>query len=272
MTFTKVFETDTPVLHDALPFAPWMDPRSAKLPGIQPADPEDWIRQDEAYADQMALRDHLISQQTEKVHALLPEARPAADELYQMTLEKLARTPGYSISDLHAVRPDGVHVVLDRDQPLLTLGRLVQEDLCILEAEGREHRLTGALLCFPASWTLAQKIGHPLLKIHVPVDEYDENLARRVQRLFDGVKEGMPLWRMNWLSYDDPQLHQPRLEGVSRPAPADHTYIRCERQVIMRLPRSRAVAFTIHTYIAPTSTLTAEEKTALMASLAAHYS
>jgi hypothetical protein len=56
-----------------------------------------------------------------------------------------------------------------------------------MERRGDEHVLTAAVLCFPASWHLADKIGRPLTTIHVPVKVYDETLARRVQRLFDGV-------------------------------------------------------------------------------------
>ncbi len=54
-------------------------------------------------------------------------------------------------------RPDGVEVRLDSRFPLVTLGRLVQEDLCLMEKQGEESVLTGAILCFPASWTLGQK-------------------------------------------------------------------------------------------------------------------
>ena len=66
---------------------------------------------------------------------------------------------------------------LNPAQPLLTLGRLVQEDLCLMEPQGDEYDLTGAILCFPASWTLAQKIGRPMTGIHHPVEIYDDDLA-----------------------------------------------------------------------------------------------
>ena len=139
----------------------------------------------------------------------------------------------------------GVIVSLDRDAPLLTLGRLVQEDICLLEKRGEEHVLTGAVLCFPANWRLAEKINRPLLGIHAPVPEYDENIARRVQRLFDGVRVGRPLWRFNKLSYSDADLHQPykKTDGDVTP------FIRSERQCILRLPRTDAVVFSIHTFV-----------------------
>lgn len=250
---------DQPILQDRLPHLPWLDPRTRRLPGILPVEGRDWLRLDEAYGPQMALRDRLIALQAPVVHALLSEARPAADELYAATLDWLRAAPGFTLTDDSAIRPDGVTVPLDPDQPLLTLGRLVQEDLCLMEARGQEYALTGAILCFPASWTLAQKIGRPLTGIHDPVPVYDADLARRVARLFDAIRPEQPLWRMNYLTYDDFVLHQPRREGEKRPQPTDHVYIRCERQCLMRLPVTRAVVFTIHTYVVDAATVTPED-------------
>ncbi|MGL4238870.1 heme-dependent oxidative N-demethylase family protein [Tabrizicola sp.] len=254
---------DHPILQSRLPHLAWVDPRTRRLPGILPVEGQDWLRVDEAYAPQMALRDRLIAERPEVVHALLPEARPAAAELYAATLDWLRTAQGFDVGTDTIRRPDGVTVPLDPDQPLLTLGRLVQEDLCLMETAGEEYRLTGAILCFPASWTLAQKIGRPLTGIHDPVPIYDQDIARRVNRLFDAIRPEQPLWRMNYLTYDDFVLHQPRREGEKRPRPTDHVYIRSERQCLLRLPVTKAVVFTIHTYVVDASTVTPEELGAL---------
>lgn len=249
-------DVTSPVLQDALPHVPWMDPRTRRLPGILPLEEEDWLRVDEAFAGQMAVRDRLIASARDRVHALLSEGRAAAEELYAAVLARLRQAPGYQIADDAVTRPDGVRVPLQGDQPLLTLGRLVQEDLCLMQPDGAgEHRLTGAILCFPASWMLAEKIGKPLTGIHVPVPGYEGDLARRVQRLFDAIRPGQGLWRMNALVYDDPTLHQPRREGTSRPRPVEGRYMRCERQCLVRLPVTGAVLFSIHTYVVPVAAL-----------------
>ena len=252
-----------PILQDRLPHLPWIDPRTRRLPGILPVEGQDWLRQDEAYAPQMALRDRLIAGQEPVVHALLPEAQAAATELYTTTLDWLTRAPGFTLTATSARRPDGVTVPLDPAQPLLTLGRLVQEDLCLLQPQGDEYPLTAAILCFPASWSLQQKIGRPMTGIHDPVDVYDTDLAKRVNRLFDAIRPEQPLWRMNYLTYDDHVLHQPRREGERRPQPTDHVYIRCERQCLVRLPVTRAVVFTIHTYVVDAGSVTPTELAAL---------
>lgn len=254
---------DHPILQDRLPHLPWIDPRTRRLPGILPVEGQDWLRVDEAYAPQMALRDRLIAAHPEDVHALLPEARPAADELYAAVLDWLRINPGFSLTGTTATRPDGITVPLDPTNPLVTLGRLVQEDLCLMERQGEEYTLTGGMLCFPASWTLAQKIGRPLTGIHDPVPVYDADIARRVARLFDAIRPGQPLWRMNYLTYDDFVLHQPRREGEKRPQPTDHVYVRCERQCLLRLPVTKAVVFTIHTYVVDAATVTPADLAAL---------
>ena len=238
-----------PILQSYLPFAPWMDARTARLPGILPLTEGHWTLQDDAYAGQMAERDRLIAATPTRVHALQDRAIPAAQELYAMLLDILSARPGYQIAADAILRPDGISVPLDPAQPLLTLGRLFQEDFCMLEQDGPEHILTAAILCFPASWTLAQKLGRPMIQIHRPVDSYTPDIARRVQRLFDAVRAGQPLWRANSLIYDDPTLHQPRLEGERRPRPVAKTYARSERQCLIRLPQTQAVVFAIHTYI-----------------------
>lgn len=237
----------TQILQTRLPYDPF-SPRP--LPGIAPLKPQDWLLRDEAFCGQMALRERLIAERPQAVLALAPKARPAALELLDLVLAR-----AYPLGAPNApcvTRPDGVQVAIDRTDPMATLGRLVQEDLCLLQrGDGdQEHVLTGAVLCFPASWTLAQKFGRPLLAIHGPVHSYDAGLAARVQRLFDGVQPGRPLWRFNALWYGVPDLHHPLREGHSRPAdPETSGFFRSERQCILRLPESRAVVFSIHTYV-----------------------
>jgi Haem-dependent oxidative N-demethylase, alpha subunit-like len=219
-----------------------MDTRA--LPGIQPLDLNDWLIRDEAYDAQMAVRDHLLRAARPDVLAMDDGARAAAGELLDLVLGLAYPGAGAAVT-----RADGVRVAIDRGDPLGTLGRLVQEDLCILQKIGPEHVLTGAVVCFPASWLLADKFMCPLIGIHAPVEGYDDSVAARVQRMFDGVQPGRPLWRFNALWYDDPALHQPRgahpVRGNEHQAP----YLRSERQSILRLPQSGAVIFSIHTYL-----------------------
>lgn len=236
------------ILQERLPYDAFGDPR---LPGTRPLGDAPWLLVDEAHAAQMAERARLLRDHRSDVLQLSDEGRAAADELLEFVLGALPA--GFQRQGAHVRRPDGVRILLDRDDPLGTLGHLVQEDLCLLEhAEGaQEHVMTGAVLCFPASWRLAEKFLRPLTAIHDPVPVYDVNLARRVQRLFHGLQVGHPVWRFNALWYADPTLHQPRSEVDPRPiqAPGAGRYLRSERQCLLRLPQTRAVVFSIHTYV-----------------------
>lgn len=231
------------ILQTRIPYDVTVRPR---LPGIKPLAVEDWLIRDEAFAGQMAYRDRLLDGRRDAVLAMEAGARPAAEELLQMVLELAYPGAGSMVE-----RPDGVRVAIDRADPMGTLGRLVQEDLCLLEKRGEEHVLTAAVLCFPASWMLSEKFLRPLTAIHVPVKEYDAGIAARVQRLFDGVQPGRPLWRFNALWYADADLHQPRSALDRRPERGGQTarYLRSERQTVLRLPETRAVVFSIHTYV-----------------------
>ncbi|GAB4261444.1 MAG: DUF3445 domain-containing protein [Pararhodobacter sp.] len=254
------------VLHDRLPVKPWMELRTARLPGIQPVAPGDWLRVDEAYAGQMAERARLIAARLDAVHALLPQAEAAAAELLEVVLTELPAL-GFVPEGAGWRCPDGRLVSIDRAVPLVTLGQLVQEDFCILQpGPDGTHVLTGAILCFPASWTLAEKLGRGMPGVHAPVAVYDATLAARVQRLLDAVRPEQPLWRANALDYVDPALFQPRSEADKRPPDTEaRGYIRSERQCLARLPKTGAVVFSIHTYVVRRETLTPEEEAAFVA-------
>ena len=243
-------EVGEDVLNRALPVAAWMAPHTLRLPGTVPIAPGDWLIRDEVFAERMARRDALIAERSGAVHACLAEAESAARELLKLVLERLRGDAKYRVEADRVIRPDGVEVPLD-GAPLLVAGRLIEEDLVILERpEGAcEHVLTGAILCFPSSWTLAQKLGRPLMAIHAPVASYNSGMGQRVQRLFNGLRVEAPLMRANVLPYDHRRLHNPRPEFERHRPEGPARYLRVERQVLLRLPESRAVVFSIHTFL-----------------------
>lgn len=253
-----------PILQSRLMDPPWTLKGGTRLPGTGPIGADDWLRRDDAFAGQMALRDRLIAGQTDKVHALRAQALPVAQELLQMALTILRTRPGYHITDTAVRRPDAVVVPVDSAAPLLTLGRLVQEDVCLLQDRGDEHVMTGAILCFPASWSLAEKMDRSLTGIHDPVAEYTDDIARRVQRLFNAIRPGVPIVRANCLTYADASLFQPRREGALREYPgASAQFVRSERQCLLKLPQTGAVAFSIHTTVVARAGLPAPDRAAL---------
>ena len=221
------------------------------LPGIAPLAKEGWLIEDEAFAGQMAERDRLLAQMPERVFADAGATPEAKQEVLDEVLALLRNRASYQVNLSDVIRPDGVRVPLDGD-PLLIAAQLVQEDLCLHEKHGDEHVLTAAVLCFPASWTLDEKIGRPLSGVHATVDEYDTDIGKRVQRLFDGIQAGRPMWRFNVLQYVRPDLFQPRRESDPRDSDEDYgsgDFTRSEHQALVRMRKSGAVVFAIHTFI-----------------------
>jgi len=239
-----------PILQATLRDPPWANPATGRMPGLAPIIPGDWLRVDDAYAGQMALRDRLIGQHSDKVHALLPQAIDPARELLARVLDILNERSDFTVTAQTVTRPDCMAINIDHNAPLQTLGHLMQQDFCILQKDAAEHVLTGAILCFPASWSLDEKFGKPLTAIHHPVTPYTDDIARRVQRLFDMVRPDRPLWRVNLLLYQDAGLHQPRRMAHRREKPQGAAeFVRSERQCISRLPKTDAVVFAIHTTV-----------------------
>lgn len=246
------------ICQTSLPIRPWEDPRLRRMPGLVPTAEGEWLLQDDAYGAQMAYREQLMRERPEIVHQICDTARPAADELLDTVLDDLSHSDGFKVMSDSVRCPDGRVVRIDRNAPLMTCGALVQEDLIIMQKRGDEHVLTGAILCFPASWSLQQKFLKPMIRIHKPVASYTPDMARRVQRLFDGVREGRPMWRANCLTYDDPDLHQPRNEGETRPIDrSGPLWVRVERQGMRRLPVTDSVVFSVHTYVVARETVQA---------------
>lgn len=250
-------------------YAPYADPRQRRKPGLAPLDPAEWIETDREFAPQMAYRERLIRERRDVVFAQMAGSEPAQAELLHMLLKHLSQRADFEVAADQVQRPDGQAVALADEPPVLTAGRLVQEDFCILEKGADEYVLTAAILCFPSRWSLAEKIRHPLTAIHGPVPDYTDDLARRVNRVFDGVKPGLPLWRANWTIHDHAELHQPSGDW-RREEGGGALYIRVERQTFVRLPETRAVVFGIRTFIDPMERVSDAQAAALLALVKVH--
>ncbi|MEM9580184.1 MAG: DUF3445 domain-containing protein [Pseudomonadota bacterium] len=222
------------------------------LPGVAPLDMRRWLAVDDAYAAQMRRRQELLRTHRAEVVAQLSDADAAVHEALALVVGTLSQQAGFDVTDHTVICPDGRRVA--RRLPALEqICLIAQDDICILQKplDAPEHLLSAAALCFPAGWKLSEKLGQPLRAIHDPVDDYTPDLARRVQRLFDGVRAGRPLWRFNRLWYSDPELFQPyKTDDLSEDEDAQRrAFCRSERQSIVRLPETGAVIFSIRTYV-----------------------
>ncbi len=145
--------------------------------------------------------------------------------------------------------------------PLDWLGRQLQEDLLIMaEDAARGTPLIAGQLCFGAGWCLDDKIGQSFLAIHDPVPIFGERIGRSADLLMQRLKPDHPTARVGWSMTTSPTLnHAPAVSrgrrdsdsGVDPTNAGERCYLRVERQTLSRLPETRGVLFTIHTYVTP---------------------
>lgn len=238
--------------------------------GLNALDLRHWLLLDGRHGEEIEQRRHLLEAQLGEVHAMLPEAHDAAGEVLELAAgwlvehhpERFERT-----GDLMRERGSTRQVALDDPLPLRAAGRLVQEDLCLMQkrADGA-YALTAACLCFPAHWRLSEKLGLSLASIHAPVPGFAARLAAPVDRVLAGLAVERPVWRANWSVVDDPALPQPQrgqpVQDLSAGNAGHKLWLRVERQTLRRLPRTGAVLFTIRTFVRPLAELAAEPGTA----------
>lgn len=227
--------------------------------GVKALDPADWLEFGEDAGQQLAERRRLLDQRPGEVLAALPGSEAAAAELAALVLEHLGRfaRDRYRVGEDQIVElATGVSFERAGAPPLDMVGRLVQEDFCLLQQRDERYRLTAAVLCFPAHWSLAEKLGRPLIDIHAPVPGFAEQLGGPVERLFDNLSVNKPVQRLNWSLVDTDALFLPpahRREQVEIAAEDMGALLRLrvERQTLRRLARSGAVVFGIRTHVTP---------------------
>ena len=226
----------------------------------------EWIEIDEELEPQLLEKRRLAAERADEVFQALPGSEPAQAE----TLRLLAAHLASLRPDLYALESEAItlrplretHRLAGEAAPLRLAGLLVQEDLCLMERDKAEWRLTAASLSFPTRWRLADKLGRPLAAIHGPVPGFAETLERPVARFFDHLKAERPVWRLNWSLLDDPALFQPTGHGRGEADPSitaqnagEKLWLRVERQTLRRLPETGAVLFTIRIHRWPLARL-----------------
>jgi len=239
-----------------LPFEP--GPYRMAMGLVTAAEPG-WFEIDALYPAEMAERRRLLADHRAEVFGAMPGSGAARAETLAAIADHLTRVhPAWFERDgatLHN-RLAGEHWAVAAHDPLELAGRLVQEDLCLIEMSPDGPRLTAAILCFPSRWRLHEKLGRPLAEVHGSVPLYAGRLARPVDRFMAHVRPGHTAARLNWSVMDDPALFQP--DGKWRTAhdpsitaenAGNRLFLRVERQTLRRLPATGAVLFGIRVHV-----------------------
>ena len=221
-----------------------------------------WFEFDTQYLPEMQEKRRLLANAHPEVFAALPRSDTArAEALALVTAALTTHQPDWFSRD----REGRVHNHLtgeawstDAEDPLQLAGRLVQEDLCLIQNSEHGPIFTAAVLCFPSRWRLLDKIGEPLTAVHGPVPFYADRLGKPVDRIMHHLKPGHIASRLNWSLLDDPALFQPggkwRVDGdsgITAENAGSRVFLRVERQTLRRLPSTDAVLFGIRVHVYP---------------------
>ncbi|MCG3771938.1 MAG: hypothetical protein JW384_03137 [Nitrosomonadaceae bacterium] len=126
------------------------------------------------------------------------------------------------------------------------------EDLILLERQSDGWVVTEGSLSFGFSWSIEEKIGLQMDSVHQPVAHYQNEIAEKVNQLFDRMPEGRTIARRNLGLTDSPELHlapgRVRNTGVIND-PGQDIYLRSERQTLRKI--GAHMLFTIHSEVAP---------------------
>lgn len=178
---------------------------------------------------------------------------------------------------------DGLLHLLD------TLGSWVDEDFLILlpsppsspdQDQEPKYHLQAYATYFPSGFDTRTKLSKPLSEIHAPVPGYKQKLEKSMDRFFDKLEVGRAVLRVNWsimtkgtglfAAFGGLHDHSSPSDTASADTKAgggegggdeedikvegfdgDETYVRCERQTLHRLPKTKALVFAFHTYLYP---------------------
>lgn len=248
-----------PVLYDndSPRYLPHMQHPDVLQMGLTPLGSNQWIETDNHLA---AYHEHKLEQRAlhgERVCRATPDSLPARKELAAMLLDHLLSAQ----ADLYRREANrlqctagGYNAAIESDEPLWNCSLWVADDLVIMEHKRGQYYLTAASLCSPSHWRLEDKFDRPMREIHDPIPGFHAALTPRIDRFFNHLRPQHPVMRSNWALQANALLYPP-LEA-DEPITADSPlYYRSERQTLVRLPESGAIAFTIRVYLHPLESL-----------------
>jgi hypothetical protein len=228
----------------------------------------DLIAMDNTFTSRCQIRKELVQKERHEVLACNATAIPAVLELYDWLTEKYlsARFPSVYTKTGTGLRNNITGDVMplhtsNAEDALRLMGENIDDEFLILlpsqqeEDEGK-YRLEAFINCFPSGFNTRAKLGHLLAHIHRPVPGYAQKLEKSMDRFFANMPVGKVIKRANWsistngdlfclagnhMAEDDFNSGQEKEEEEE--IDLSKTVLRCERQTLHRLPKTRALVF-----------------------------
>ena len=173
-------------------------------------------------------------------------------------------------------------------EPLAVISQFLEEDLILLQQVDGQDLITAASNAYSSSGRIVSSVGRSIPWAHKFVPTLNDQLGPRIDRVLGNIKADAPVERFNWLLTpiasrlfpEDPHSANAAAVDNINAALADDPshageilWIRVERQTLLRLPESGALAFSIYTYSDPLSSIAGDgESLAAMHRLIESYS
>ncbi|KAJ9618828.1 hypothetical protein H2204_012904 [Knufia peltigerae] len=251
------------------PYRPWHNGPHHVTMGIKRTSLENWVEFDHKYLERYRYKLQLFTQHPEKTIQNLPGSEEASFEALYLLVDILPRryptmfqTTEVGIKNL--ITGDDWDLRRGSDtwkdhHPLQVMGLLSTEDWFIMQHDEKD----------PTGWKIQERIGHSLWEIHAgKVPQYEQKLAVSMDRFFQRLRVESPVMRFNYAIDNSPELfhinsHHNLNPDDLDPVELDQLFLRVERQVLQRLPKTRAIVFSIRTYVTPITEVTKDGDVAM---------
>jgi dimethylamine monooxygenase subunit A len=230
------------------------------------------------HADTMVQKKRRLAASPEFFYRSIPESLDAQHELRGRLAAHLAADhPGhfeFNGSILHCASQQASVDLRDPSrEPLEQISHFVEEDFMLLQPVGGKLLISAAANAYSSSGRLVKSVGKDVPWAHIPVPGVQEQLGARIDKILASIHPDFPSERFNWqltpigdvfFPLDPHAENSKALERVlrvleNRPERCGELlWIRAERQTLVRLPRTGAIAFGIHTFSDPLSSIQRE--------------
>ncbi|KAH8891129.1 hypothetical protein GQ53DRAFT_765272 [Thozetella sp. PMI_491] len=256
------------------PYRPWHNGPHNVTMGLQKTHLDDWVQIDKSYLARYQYKRKLFAQYPEETIQSLPRSEEPAFEALGYLAEFLPqRYPSMFVKTACGLdnRVTGDSWDLRRDSKTWSNYHPLQRARTAFPVGSSFVLFTPLpMLISPAGWQLKKRMGHSLWEIHAgKVPMYEKVLSRSMDRFFIRLRADKPFMRFNYAIDISSELfhinsHHNLTEGMlDKPVTLDQLHLRVERQVVQRLPRSRAIAFSIRTYVTPITEVTRDKEVAI---------
>ncbi|PYI11243.1 hypothetical protein BO78DRAFT_446151 [Aspergillus sclerotiicarbonarius CBS 121057] len=231
-----------------------------------------WIELENTYRARLQQRKALYQKSGRTVLDYLPGSELACNELMEMVLQFLcARYPHYFSLAGTVFHNDILETTIDvtSKHPLEILLDNVPEDFAIMLRDDKtgDYYFRAGIICSSIGWTLSDKMGLRLDRIHDPVPDYKEKMEISMNRFFTKMPTDKPLQRGSWNLEIGQPLHLPKdnpneTERISQDPhlQLNDCYLRVDWQTLRRLPLSAGVVFNFKALFTPVTEFRDEPK------------